>query len=87
MFLGFSWICHARISNDKAERNKETCFLGNREEWSGMILTFNFLFLNIFLKIDTMKNAWDLDSFNNIEASAISELISCLKDCKGDLSG
>ena len=40
-----------------------------------------------FLKINKMKGPWDLDAFNNTEALAILELISGLKDHKGDLSG
>ena len=32
-----------------------------------------------------MKGSWCPDSFNNVEANAILELISCMSDAAGDI--
>ena len=36
--------------------------------------------------MNKMKGPWCPDSFNNVEANAIMELISCMTDANGDLS-
>ena len=39
-----------------------------------------------FHQMKHLRGAWSIDMFNDTEAAALSELIRCLTDHKGDMS-
>ena len=56
-------------------------------ELSNRKLLIYSLWVLLTLKIDEMRGTWEIDAFCNLEADALLELVTGIKELDGDLTG